>query len=171
MSKTYTESECDFLSKYCTLKLDDFVEELKLNHLFKAVDFLILKGKEIIFVEVKCYDYFKKDKLDENLNKIIKKLSDSYFLIKFLKNKGLDKFKKNLEKSDKIKLVIIICPARELELKPDRREAVKIILNKLKRKVDLLNVLVLLDSENNRLGFFKGIKLNLTLKEGSIFKI
>ena len=73
MLKKYKESNCNFKFKYKTLKLDDFIENLKLNNIYKAVDFVILKENKTIFIEIKSYDVFRREKLDGNITKIIKK--------------------------------------------------------------------------------------------------
>jgi hypothetical protein len=51
---------------------------------YKAVGFILSKDKKTIFIEIKSYDYFQKSKIDENITKIIKKLSDSFFILNFL---------------------------------------------------------------------------------------
>ena len=155
MEQEYTESNCCFEYKYTTLKLDDLLEDLKLNNIYKAVDFIILKEKKTFFIEVKSYDTFQKNVIDENITKIIKKLSDSYFILNFLNNEQISKFNKNLK--GKLTLVILICPIQNIEITPDRLVILEEILKRFQKKISLLNVEIILDTEKNKHKFFKNI--------------
>ncbi len=155
MLKDYKESNCNFKFKYKILKLDDFIENLKLNNIYKAVDFVILKENKTIFIEIKSYDVFRREKLDENITKIIKKLSDSYFILKFLKSNQISEFNKGL--GEKIVLVVLICPIQNLKITPDRLVSLTEILNKFKRKLGLLNIKVVIDTKENKFKLFKSI--------------
>jgi len=161
VEQEYTESNCCFEYKYTTLKLDDLLEDLKLNNIYKAVDFIILKEKKNFFIEVKSYDTFQKNVIDENITKIIKKLSDSYFILNFLNKEQISKFNKNLK--GKLTLVILICPIQNIEITPDRLVGLGEILKKFQKKLKLLNVEIILDTKENKLGFFKNI--NYTIRK------
>ena len=170
MEAKYKESGCEFTPKYQTMKFDDFIEKLKLNNIFKSVDFIVLKNTKVFFIEVKSFDYFKKEQLDQKLDDLVRKLSDSYFLINAIENNStvhnfLSSCKSTLNKSiqrreGRLSLVVLVCPPQYAKLTYDRLTMINIILNRLRKKVNSLKVSIYVDDINNSLGLFKSIKIS-----------
>jgi hypothetical protein len=159
------ESNCTFRKKRDSIfiKIDGSQEYENVSQFLKIVEGILMTDK-VYFIEVKRYDYFRKELIDENLNKIINKVIDSYFFISFLKtpNEIIKKVSRILRKTAQVILVIYICPPHDKNLyntyKKDGRIIIKeIVENRLKRKLKILNIIPLIDTEENKLQLFENI--------------
>ena len=157
------ESGCRFYKKdnLLFIEIDTNQEYEPVKQFLKATEGILI-DRNIYFIEVKRYDYFRKEEIDENLNKIIEKVVDSYFFLIFLdtEQEDIKKISNILRKKDKIILVIYICPSFNKSLEKDRKLLPKeIIKRKLKKKLKNFRISFLIDTEKNYLKLFKSIEV------------
>lgn len=163
--ESFEESGCKFILRQNSrfIKLDDTEEYSKVSQFLSCVEGVLLKDNKVYFIEAKRYDYFyKKEELDEKLNKIIKKFVDSYFFLIFVESDNiiLNEINKNLRGQNKLIFLIYICPLYNRNLEKDRKIiATETIKRKLLRKLSTFrNVELLIDTQDNKINLFQEIR-------------
>jgi len=163
--ESFKESGCEFIlrenSKF--IKLDNTGEYSKVSQFLSCVEGILVIDDKTYFIEVKRYDYFaKKEELDEKLNKILKKLVDSYFFLIFIdsNNAIFNKINDNLGKQNRLIFLIYICPLYNRNLEKDRKIiATETIRRKLLSKLsNFRNIELLIDTKDNKFELFKKIE-------------
>ena len=158
------ESSCKFIERdnYKLFQIDICHDYIKSSYVCKSVDFILCGANNVILVEVKCYDFFKREGYE---NKLIEKLKDTIFFMLccsvsscFLKC-AKDILSNNIVKNELINYVIVVCPPHDQRFTYDRQVLINEVLNRrLKPLEKLMGVRFFIDTIDNNLQLFSGIE-------------